>query len=90
MSDIDISKLKEMARIRISPEKVAKIAESLSDTLSYVDQVTLLKGESNIVPSNLNTGRDDISHGVDSSTRDLLIKSFPQNEGDYLKVPKIL
>lgn len=88
--EVDIAKLKEMARIRISPEKEAKIAESLSDTLSYVDQVTLLKGESNIVPSNLNTARDDISHGVDSSTRDLLIKSFPQNEGDYLKVPKIL
>ena len=90
MSDIDISRLKEMARIRISPEKEAKIAESLSDTLSYVDQVTLLSGVANSVPSNLNTSREDIPKAVDSDIHDLLIESFPEKEGDYLKVPKIL
>ncbi len=90
MSDIDISKLKEMARIQISPEKEAKIAESLGDTLSYVDQVTELSGTANAISSNQNTAREDLSRDTDPVTRDLLIKSFPQKEGNYLKVPKIL
>ena len=88
--EVDIAKLKEMARIRIAPEKEAKIAESLSNTLSYVNQVVELSGTPNTSPSNLNTAREDVSRQIDSATRDLLIKSFPQKEGDYLKVPKIL
>lgn len=79
-----------MARIRIASEKEAKIAESLGNILSYVNQVVELSGTLHTSPSNLNTAREDVSRQIDSTTRDLLIKSFPQKEGDYLKVPKIL
>ncbi len=88
MENINIPKLAGMARIKVADD--AKIAESLSGILSYVDQVTSLSGSTNPVSVHQNTAREDVVSPASKETHDLLLASFPEKEGPYLRVPKVL
>lgn len=89
----DVEKLAELARIELTEEEKEKYLKDISSILSYIDQikkvVAEVGGERKIDDLRNVMREDEVKIFGDQSPVDL-IAEFPNKEGDYLKVKKIL
>lgn len=92
ISKEDIKRLAELARIEVSDEEASGLGGEISSILEYVGQVKSVVGEYKDgveMGPVINVMREDDPNQAKSSPKEL-IAEFPEKEGDYLKVKKIL
>lgn len=87
----DIEKLALLARITVTPQEVDTFSHEIESILSYVGQVNKVDVSENIsYKGQSNVFRDDKDpHEPGIFTKELIGLS-PDNEGDLIKVKKIL
>jgi aspartyl-tRNA(Asn)/glutamyl-tRNA(Gln) amidotransferase subunit C len=90
--------LAELARLKLTDDEIEKLTEDLNKILSYVEKIQELNLKdieplTNIL-ERLPLREDEIlgeeERKIIEEIREKIIKNFPQKEGSYLKVPKIL
>jgi aspartyl-tRNA(Asn)/glutamyl-tRNA(Gln) amidotransferase subunit C len=90
--------LAKLARIQLKDDEIEKLIQDLNKILNYVEKIQELDLE-NIEPlvnivEKLPLRKDNILSEEEieelNEIREIIIKNFPQKEGNYLKVPKIL
>lgn len=95
----DIKKLANLARIELSEAEETKLASEIESILGYVSQIKEVSqsGEAKMGEAegfenspNRNVMRDDIDPTESGTYSQDLIAEFPNKQGDYLKVKKIL
>jgi aspartyl-tRNA(Asn)/glutamyl-tRNA(Gln) amidotransferase subunit C len=93
ISTEEIKKLAELARIEIKEEELAGLGKDMDSILAYLDQVKEMSGKTEEVielGENYNVWREDIEPNEPGEYSKELIAEFPDKEGNYLKVKKIL
>lgn len=86
----DVENLAELARIEISEEEKQAILKDMEGILGYVKQIEGVELEDfEIEHSSYNSWREDEPTDRDFSL-DSIKKQFPDSQGDFLKVKKIL
>ncbi len=89
----EIEHLAKLSHISFSEEELGGFATDIGSILEYVDQLKEISDVDTGVPSVgavHNILREDGNSYVGGESRDEIINSFPEKEGDYLKVKKIL
>jgi len=90
--------LAELARLKLNEDEFEKLTEDLNKILSYVEKIRELNLKDvepliNIIEK-LPLREDELLNEEEKrkieEIREGIIKNFPQREGSYLKVPKIL
>lgn len=85
----DIKKLVTLARIDITEQEMEDLKKDFDSILGYIDQIRSVDvPESDFVSSVRNVGR--IDEATTFADREKIIKQFPDNDGDALKVPSVL
>ncbi len=91
---IDREKIKHLAilaRLTLSEEEIEKLANHLERILKYVDKINELNLEKESPLFSLLEAQelreDQIQQNLNSES---IKNNFPERNGDYLKVPKIL
>lgn len=93
LSNEEIKKLADLARIRIEEDEVESLRGEMDAILDYVGQVKEVAGKFNDeieFGAVRNVMREDENPNESGSYSKELIEEFPEREGDYLKVKKIL
>lgn len=99
ISKEEIQKLAELARIEIKDGEMESLRNEIDAILDYVGQVRSVAGgrDSVFSPNRkkaiggvINVMRDDTDPTASGTYSKELIAEFPNREGDYLKVKKIL
>lgn len=103
ISTEEIKNMAGLARIEIKDEEAEALAEEVGSILDYVAEVKEIaggnSGEIDSVPplndkrglgGDINVMRDDDNPNEGGTYSKDLIAEFPNKEGDYLKVKKIL
>lgn len=89
----DIEKLAKLARIELTDNEKQAYLKDISAILAYVDQIKgaiVVTGEDRKVGELRNVTREDISKNNSGENTEAIVAEFPQKEGNYLKVKKIL
>ncbi len=88
----DMDRLCELARLDIEEGEKKVIAESFDSILGYINQIqdAATSGHAPKAGEFYNSLREDVAVDSSEETRMLIKKAFPEKEGDYLKVPKVL
>jgi aspartyl-tRNA(Asn)/glutamyl-tRNA(Gln) amidotransferase subunit C len=90
--------LAELARLKLRDDEIEKLTQDLNKILSYVEKIQELNLKdveplTNII-ERLPLREDEIlseeERKIIEEIREKIIENFPQKEGNYLKVPKIL
>lgn len=92
MKKEDIAHLATLARIKLSPEEEAHLAENITDILGYVSQIEEIAAEEKpkAVGALFNVMREDEeSHAVGEYT-DKILGAAPARRGQFVEVKKIL
>lgn len=93
ISNEEVRKLAALARIHVEESEIEGLREDMNSILDYVGQVKEVAGgleeDTEIGPLKnvMRRDEDPTNHGAFSKE---LIAEFPDKEGDYLKVKKIL
>jgi aspartyl-tRNA(Asn)/glutamyl-tRNA(Gln) amidotransferase subunit C len=95
MNSDEIKKISELARLEVGSAEATALALEIEAILGYVSQVkdvvgTRLDEEGVVLGQVVNVFREDISPTEPGTFSQELINEFPQKQGDYLKVKKIL
>ncbi len=93
ISKEEIKKLADLARIDVKDEEIENLRGEMDAILGYVGQVKSVTGdlrEDVEIGSLRNVMRDDTDPAEPETHSKELIIEFPQKEGGYLKVKKIL
>lgn len=94
ISKEEVQKLAELSRLQVSAEEVERLQKDISSVLDYVAQVSKVESAAaQEVPLNHNVLREDTPYGEGSlmlGKREALLKAFPEREGDYNVVRKII
>jgi aspartyl-tRNA(Asn)/glutamyl-tRNA(Gln) amidotransferase subunit C len=94
ISKEEIKKLAELARIEIKEEELGELQTEIETILDYVGQVKSITGEAASktieVGPLYNVWREDTSPNEPGAYSKELIAEFPEKDGNYLKVKKIL
>ena len=86
----DVENLAELARIEFSPEEKEALLKDFEGILGYVKQIEGVELEDFELEHNLtNAWREDEPVNRDFSVQEIK-KQFPDAQGDFLKVKKIL
>lgn len=92
ITEDEVRKLAELARLKLSDTEIEELQKDFSKILEYVSQVQEVATEEIQpevgVPYNL-MREDDEPHESGKHSKDL-IDQFPEKDGDYLKVKKII
>lgn len=97
ISGKDVKKLADLARIEVEESELEGLAGEMGDILEYVKSIQ--EFQSNEAESEANTleglevrnvMREDQNPNEPQSFSKEIIAEFPDSEGDYLKVKKIL
>lgn len=88
----DIDNLAELSRLELSAEEKAGYAKDLSNILGYIDEIKKVnvEGVSLIDEKTVNTMREDVVANKTGSYTETLVKAAPDNDGQYIKVKKVL
>jgi aspartyl-tRNA(Asn)/glutamyl-tRNA(Gln) amidotransferase subunit C len=88
----EIEKLAQLSRLNLTEEEKIKFQKDIDSILNYVDQIQNVNIPNAISQKqNLkNIFREDENPIESGSYTESLVKEFPQKEGNYLKVKKIL
>jgi aspartyl-tRNA(Asn)/glutamyl-tRNA(Gln) amidotransferase subunit C len=90
--------LAELARLKLKDDEIEKLTQDLNKILNYVEKIQELNLKdieplTNII-ERLPLREDEIlseeERKIIEEIREKIIENFPQKEGNYLKVPKIL
>ncbi len=90
----DVKKLAELARLALSEEEVATLQGEIASIVSYID--TVQKVDLPDMPAGSpyfdheNVMREDAEPHEAGTFSKAITSQFPEREGDYLKVKKIL
>ncbi len=85
----EILKLAELARLRLTPEEINQIAKDETNILNYIDQINNLNLKETVEDDNRQSvdlrpdQPDDFSFVKD------LIKEFPVQNHNFLKIPSV-
>lgn len=99
VSKEEIKRLADLARVMVEEKEAEELALEIDQILEYVGQVKEISGdvESFDTPLNvrgdggvINVMREDENPNEPGAYREELIAEFPNKDGDYLKVKKIL
>lgn len=96
ISKEEIQKLADLARIEVEDEEALKLAGEIDAILDYVKLVQQFHSENVLEESRVELGsvynvmRADGEPTKPKTYSQELIAEFPEKEGDYLKVKKIL
>ena len=94
VSSDDVKKLAGLARLALTDEEVTKLQGEIASIVSYID--TVQKVELPDIPAGSpyfdeeNVMREDGAPHETGKFAEKLKAQFPEREGDYLKVKKIL
>ena len=93
----DVENLAEMSKIELSEEEKAKILSDMDGILDYVKQIEgveipedLFSNPENVEYKQRNIWREDDSERGAEFSADLIKGQFPDKDGDYVKVKKVL
>ena len=94
VSSDDVKKLANLARIALKDEEVEKLRTEIDAIVAYIDTIQKVPLPEGIAASPhlelQNVMREDVSpHEPGIHTKDI-VDQFPDSEGGYLKVKKIL
>ncbi len=93
MTKEEILHLGTLSRIRLSDQEAEKLKTEIDSILEYVGQVNELVAdghlEKKVGPVHNVFREDEVTH-QSGSYSEALIEAFPEKEGNYLKVKKIL
>lgn len=90
--DIDITKLEQFAKIRLTPEEHAMLSAQLPSIFEYVAKLqevdTQGVSEAAYISDLVNVMRDDVAQ-EDVAVRDAAIALFPEKKAGALQVPSV-
>ncbi len=89
----EIEHLANLARIKLSDEEKVGLTKEIDSILTYVDQIKKATVDADLKPALhdvYNVTRSDIAVDSDESTRESLLQSAPDREGDFIAVKKII
>jgi aspartyl-tRNA(Asn)/glutamyl-tRNA(Gln) amidotransferase subunit C len=95
MTDVDVKKLAELARVEVSGEEMEALKKEIPAILSFVEQVQEAHGASTkALSKHRNIMREDAptvggAHESGVFTKDM-IEAMPSSKDGYLKVRKII
>lgn len=92
MEKKDIEHLATLARIELSDEEKVKFAESITDILGYVSQVTDIAAseKEKKVEGIFNVMREDIESHEPGAYTEKILGAAPYTKGQHVEVKKIL
>ncbi len=92
IDDKEIDILAELSRLELSMDEKKGYATDLSNILGYIDEIKKVnvEGVSLIDEKTVNTMRDDVVTTETGSYTESLVKAAPENDGQYVKVKKVL
>lgn len=84
----EVGKLAQLARLSIKPEELPKIAEDLAKVLGYVAKLQAISTNDEIINKvdSVRLRPDEVIEFPDMSS---LIKAAPEHEGNMITVPPI-
>lgn len=89
---VDIAKLEQLAKIRLTPEEHAMLSAQLPSLLEYVSQLQEVDtegvDEAVYISDLLNVTRDDVPQ-EDAAVRDAAVALFPQKKAGALQVSSV-
>lgn len=86
----DVEALAQLARIDLNEDEKREILSDMKGVLNYVKMIEEVKIEDSDLEMDVyNITREDELNNMEFS-RDLIIEQFPEKQGDFLKVKKIL
>lgn len=92
LTEEEVKKVAEMARIELTPEEVAKFQKDLSSVLEYVEELQQVDTEGLEIVSSVtgleNVQREDVA--VLSENQEELMANAPERKDRYYKVKSIL
>jgi aspartyl-tRNA(Asn)/glutamyl-tRNA(Gln) amidotransferase subunit C len=88
-----LDKLATLARLDLVPEEREKFAGQISAVLKYVDTLSQAPVEGvepleHVAPIS-NIWREDVAQPCPAPVREAAVRSFPEREGDLLKVKAV-
>mgnify|MGYP000159150159 CR=1 FL=1 len=87
----DVERLAELARIEMSAQEKEEILKDMDSIVGYVKTIEGVDvGEVKPHQDVYNVWREDETRAVEEDERKMIIDQFPNKQGDYLKVKKIL
>ena len=89
----DVQKLAALARLTISDTELEKFSKEFDGILSYIAQINELQipeGVAGAAPALRNVFRADAQPHEPGTYTKTLTEQFPEREGNYLKVKKII
>lgn len=97
LNEKQLKHLADLAKIELSAEERDKLGADINNILAYVEQIKALdldKLEKDLPAEALMAGgcplREDRPQPCDSAIIAQIIENFPEREGNYLKVPKVI
>lgn len=92
MTEEEVRKLAELARIELTEEEVKGLQNDFEAILGYVSQVTDVaeNAEEGLVGVPHNVMREDENPHEKGAHTEAITEQFPNRDGDYLKVKKII
>lgn len=90
--DIDIAKLEQLAKIRLTPEQHAMVSAQLPEILAYVARLQEVDTEgvpqAAYISDLVNVMREDVAQ-EDVEIREKALALFPQKKAGALQVPSV-
>jgi aspartyl-tRNA(Asn)/glutamyl-tRNA(Gln) amidotransferase subunit C len=94
VSTDDVKKLAELSRLALSEGEIEKLRTEIDSIVSYIDAVQKIPLPEGVASSPhldiTNVMRDDVVAHEGQAHSDALTAQFPDRDGDYLRVKKIL
>jgi len=99
MTDVDVRKLAELARIAVSDEEVVSLEDEIPQIIRFVEQVqeahltsakTAARTFDKIPGTHRNVMRDDTDAHEAGAYSDELLEALPERSGDYAKVKQVI
>jgi len=86
----DVENLANLARIEFTDTEKKNLLGDMESILGYVKMIEEVKvGDADMKHSQKNVWREDVADS-DKYDEKKIVEQFPEREGDYLKVKKIL
>ncbi|MEI6420192.1 MAG: Asp-tRNA(Asn)/Glu-tRNA(Gln) amidotransferase subunit GatC [bacterium] len=88
----EVKKLAELARIDMTEEEIVNFTKEIDPILGYVAQIQQIAGSEAVrsIPEHRNITRADDKPNETGSNTEKIVAEFPRQEGNLLKVKKVL
>lgn len=88
----EVKKLAALARLSVDDAALARFAKEFDGILAYVGQLETLSlaASAKVAPALRNVLREDAEPHVEGRYTAALVEAFPEKDGEYLKVKRII